>query len=68
VLTQKTAGPAQQKLAIYTNNELKADCEYPVYAGEIVNCIVTANRGRGSTNHPHLFVPVEGVIRFTHPN
>jgi len=41
----------------------KAACEYPVYAGEIDNSIVTTYRGRGSTNLFHIFVPDEVVIR-----
>jgi hypothetical protein len=40
-----------------------AACEYPVYAGEIVSSIGTTNRGRGSANHLHIFVPIEVLIR-----
>ncbi|MGB2863660.1 MAG: hypothetical protein WBC05_10085 [Sedimentisphaerales bacterium] len=62
-LTDKTASLKQQKLALNTNNEFKAACEYPVHAGEIVNSIVITNREWSSTNHFHIFVPLKVVIR-----
>ena len=37
----------------------KTACEYPVCAGKIVNSMVATNRGWGSTNHFHIFVPIE---------